>query len=316
MIEPARVDMAIRCGKVSIKNKIAFVLRDSPMVGTHLVRLSTFFQSINTAIIILAGREGNREILAHGPQGGPSAEQSPDGNAANFNNGPPPPAYHEIMQWRDEKRRSVSHARDGSAALDEARRCSSGSPSPQQLVASPMYSLSGASLPTPSPPMAAPPSLPSDPPLLSTSASTGKQQPIRPPTMEIDSGLEVHNRQSSTSRQDSWETPSFNRPQPNMDGADGLQVVMSDLPEVCPNWTSTSTSTSTRTSYFLDSIVSDDSSSFSAQQQPQRLIPGVLLPGQLIPKKQELPGGGMGNIKRAMSGRDRREAWLDFQASR
>jgi hypothetical protein len=61
LIEPARVDMRTKFGKVGFKNKLAFVLRDSPRVSTNLSRLSIANQSLSTSMSILSSREGVRE---------------------------------------------------------------------------------------------------------------------------------------------------------------------------------------------------------------------------------------------------------------
>jgi hypothetical protein len=63
LIEPARVDMKTKFGKVGFKNKVAFILRDSPRVGTNLARLGIASQSLNTAMGVLCGREGARQVL-------------------------------------------------------------------------------------------------------------------------------------------------------------------------------------------------------------------------------------------------------------
>ena len=58
LIEPARVDMQTKFGRVGFVNRGLFVFRDSPKVGTNLSRLNLASQSLNTAMNILCMREG------------------------------------------------------------------------------------------------------------------------------------------------------------------------------------------------------------------------------------------------------------------
>jgi hypothetical protein len=95
LIEPARVDMRTNSGRVSLKNRVAFVLRDSPRVETNLHRLSIASGNLNSVMVVLAGNCG-----------------------VNVNTDPPP-AYREIMDLRNEGKRSSLHkTRDDSTLSD------------------------------------------------------------------------------------------------------------------------------------------------------------------------------------------------------
>jgi hypothetical protein len=95
LIEPARVDMRTNSGRVSLKNRVAFVLRDSPRVETNLHRLSIASGNLNSVMVVLTGNCG-----------------------VNVNTDPPP-AYREIMDLRNEGKRSSLHkTRDDSTLSD------------------------------------------------------------------------------------------------------------------------------------------------------------------------------------------------------
>lgn len=61
LIEPARVDMQTRSNNtrdIRFKNRVMFVLRDSPNVAVQLTKLSIATQGLNTAMGVLCNREG------------------------------------------------------------------------------------------------------------------------------------------------------------------------------------------------------------------------------------------------------------------
>jgi hypothetical protein len=60
LVEPARVDMQTRFGKIGLLKRALFVFRDSPKVATNLARLTLTSQSLNTALGLLSSREGLR----------------------------------------------------------------------------------------------------------------------------------------------------------------------------------------------------------------------------------------------------------------
>lgn len=98
LIEPARVDMQTKFGRVGFVNRGLFVFRDSPKVGTNLSRLNLASQSLNTAMNILCTREG-RAVTSptekNAPHRSDSANQTR--NDAEF---PPPYIESEFLNRR------------------------------------------------------------------------------------------------------------------------------------------------------------------------------------------------------------------------
>lgn len=62
LIEPARVDMQTKFGRIGLFNRGLFVFRDSPKVATNLARLNLASQSLNAAMNILCTREGHARV--------------------------------------------------------------------------------------------------------------------------------------------------------------------------------------------------------------------------------------------------------------
>jgi len=91
LIEPARVDMQTKFGRVGFVNRGLFVFRDSPKVGTNLSRLNLAGQSLNTAMNILCTREG-RAITGPGEK---STLPGTDVAQQARNDAQPPPPYVE-----------------------------------------------------------------------------------------------------------------------------------------------------------------------------------------------------------------------------
>ena len=58
LVEPVRVDMQTKHGKIGLLNRGLFVFRDNPKVPTQLSQLNITSQSLNTALSILSQREG------------------------------------------------------------------------------------------------------------------------------------------------------------------------------------------------------------------------------------------------------------------
>lgn len=58
LIEPARVDMQTKFGKVGFLNRSLFIFRDSPKVQTNLARLTLASSSLDQALGVLCSREG------------------------------------------------------------------------------------------------------------------------------------------------------------------------------------------------------------------------------------------------------------------
>ena len=88
LIEPARVDMQTKFGRVGFVNRGLFVFRDSPKVGTNLSRLNLAGQSLNTAMNILCTREG-RAITGPGEKN--TLPRTDDAQPARNDAQPPPP---------------------------------------------------------------------------------------------------------------------------------------------------------------------------------------------------------------------------------
>jgi hypothetical protein len=194
LIEPARVDMRTKSGKVSFKNKVTFVLRDSPLVGTNLYRLAMVSQSLNTALGILSSMD--------------EGDLRPMGNLViNANADPrcPPPAYGEIMRLRRERGRysrssittgSQLQIGDVSAICDEK----------ETVIATDQL----ASVPT--------------------LVSTVQQEPPIFSYTPDDGLIFVEARGELSSSPIDFPNPHRNNS--TMDGADAPQVAMSDLPEL------------------------------------------------------------------------------------
>jgi hypothetical protein len=63
LVEPARVDMQIKSGRVGFLNKGRFVFRDSPKVANNLARLGLAHQSLNTAMGVLCSKGSYQQPL-------------------------------------------------------------------------------------------------------------------------------------------------------------------------------------------------------------------------------------------------------------
>jgi len=204
LIEPARVDMRANFGKVSLKNKFAFVLRDSPRVGTNLHRLNIVHRSLSNAMGILSAKDSSIAELEGGGDSRPIRNANADPR--------PPPAYEEIMQLRRERKKSIS----SSVTMRSLPQTGDDSTSMDSPVEKEAYELVSevvittdqlASIPTPA-----------------------QQEPPKSGFIPDDGLIAV---------EACGELPAFHIDPPNshrnsssMDGADGPQVVMSDLPEL------------------------------------------------------------------------------------
>lgn len=62
LIEPARVDMKTKHGKIGFRNRTVWVFKNSPQVQTNLAQLSIVNQSLASAMNILSAREGRLHI--------------------------------------------------------------------------------------------------------------------------------------------------------------------------------------------------------------------------------------------------------------
>lgn len=200
LIEPARIDMRTNCGKVSLKNKFAFVLRDSSRVGTNLHKLNIIHQSLNSAMMILSASIADLEN-----EGG----SRPIGNMNADHK--PPPAYGEITQLRREEKKSISSSLKTRSLHDSTSPFERGIYELDSRTV--MATDQRASVPTREPPKSG---FTPDDGLI----------PVEPP----DDGLmpvEACGELPSSS----IDPSNSHRKNLYTDGADGLQVVMSDLPE-------------------------------------------------------------------------------------
>jgi hypothetical protein len=72
LVEPARVDMQTKSGKIGLVNRARFVFRDSPKVATNFARLTLTSQSLNTALTMLSSRDGTHSgAVQHRQNSGP-----------------------------------------------------------------------------------------------------------------------------------------------------------------------------------------------------------------------------------------------------
>lgn len=115
LVEPARVDMQTKFGKIGLVNRALFVFRDSPKVATNLARLTLTSQSLNTALTMLSSREGaHPKAIRAGLDSDPShlepLIQSQD--AINL-----PPSYQE-SEYLNRKR--LSRSNPSSTSLHES----------------------------------------------------------------------------------------------------------------------------------------------------------------------------------------------------
>lgn len=106
LVEPARVDMQTKFGKIGLVNRALFVFRDSPKVATNLARLTLTSQSLNTALTMLSSREGaHPKTTRAGQDSGPSPSEPiiQIQEAINL-----PPSYQE-SEYLNRKRLSRSN---------------------------------------------------------------------------------------------------------------------------------------------------------------------------------------------------------------
>jgi hypothetical protein len=61
LVEPARVDMQIKSGRVGFLNKGRFVYRDSPKVANNLAKLGLAHQSLNAAMSVLCSKGSHQQ---------------------------------------------------------------------------------------------------------------------------------------------------------------------------------------------------------------------------------------------------------------
>jgi hypothetical protein len=60
LVEPARVDMMTKFGRVSSWNRTLWVVRDGPQVGTSLARLQVAMIALNEVVTVMSLREGDK----------------------------------------------------------------------------------------------------------------------------------------------------------------------------------------------------------------------------------------------------------------
>lgn len=91
LVEPARVDMQTKLGKIGLVNRALFVFRDSPKVATNLARLTLTNQSLNTALTMLSSREGTHPKATRVYQDSGSSPSEPNTQIQEATK--PPPSY-------------------------------------------------------------------------------------------------------------------------------------------------------------------------------------------------------------------------------
>lgn len=209
LIEPARIDMRTNFGKVSLKNKFAFVLRGSSQINTNLHKLNIIHQSLNSAMMILSASIADLEN-----EGG----SRPIGNV-NANH-KPPPAYGEINQLRRERKKYISSSLMMRSPHDSTLPDSPFGKEIYELDSEPVIATDQrASVPTP--------------------VVIAQQEPPKSGFTPDDGLIPLETPDDGPMPvEDRGELPSppidpsnSHRKNLYMDGADGLQVVMSDLPE-------------------------------------------------------------------------------------
>lgn len=98
LIEPARVDMQTKFGRIGLLNRGLFVFRDSPKVATNLARLNLASQSLNAAMNILCTREGHTSI--HSPNMEPLTRKDHGLSIRDTLKAPPPYEESEFLNRR------------------------------------------------------------------------------------------------------------------------------------------------------------------------------------------------------------------------
>jgi hypothetical protein len=205
LIEPARIDMRTNFGKVSLKNKFAFVLRNSSQIKNNLHKLNIIHQSLNSAMMILSA-----SIADLDNEGG----SRPIGNVNTDHK--PPPAYGEINQLRRERKKSISSFLMTRSPHDST---SPDSPFGKEIYELDSEPVKRASVPTP--------------------VAIAQQEPPKSGFTPDDGLIPLETPDDGLMPvEDRGELPSppidpsnSHRKNLYMDGADGPQVVMSDLPE-------------------------------------------------------------------------------------
>jgi hypothetical protein len=106
LVEPARVDMQTKSGKIGLVNRARFVFRDSPKVATNFARLTLTSQSLNTALTMLSSRDGTHSGVAqHRQSSGPLLSPI---SSLTQEASPLPPSYQE-SEYLNRKRLSRSN---------------------------------------------------------------------------------------------------------------------------------------------------------------------------------------------------------------
>ncbi|KAH0359585.1 hypothetical protein KCU65_g9879, partial [Aureobasidium melanogenum] len=106
LVEPARVDMQTKFGKIGFANRALFVFRDSPKVATNLARLTLTSQSLNTALTMLSSREDAHIKATRVCQDSGSSSSEPIIQIQEATK--PPPTYQE-SEYLNRKRLSRSN---------------------------------------------------------------------------------------------------------------------------------------------------------------------------------------------------------------
>ena len=80
LVEPARVDMETKFGRVGTWKRAVWVVKQSPKVDTTLARLNAAIISLNAAVITMSTREGEKSTgaIAGAKEGGDTPSSPPD----------------------------------------------------------------------------------------------------------------------------------------------------------------------------------------------------------------------------------------------
>ena len=126
LIEPARVDMQSKSNRtkdIRFKNRVMFVLRDSPNVTVQLTKLSIATQGLNAAMGVLCNREGHGSLAK---LNGGTVKRSDRRSSSPYKKAPPTYELSEFINRRRTtssvpRRKDLRRKRSKVAFVDEDR---------------------------------------------------------------------------------------------------------------------------------------------------------------------------------------------------
>ena len=126
LIEPARVDMQSKSNRtkdIRLKNRVMFVLRDSPNVTVQLTKLSIATQGLNAAMGVLCNREGHGSLAK---LNGGTVKRSDRRSSSPYKKAPPTYELSEFMNRRRTtssvpRRKDLHRKRSKVSFVDEDR---------------------------------------------------------------------------------------------------------------------------------------------------------------------------------------------------